>query len=243
MFDKIELLSKQEHQGLYFTAPDDFSYASSLRFAPLALSEVAGVARNLPVMISGGDEQEFVVLMSVSDDANFFAKYWQMGSGIDVPAFIKHYPFTMVNAQQEGSDRLMRAVGVDVESPAVSDSGDFLIMGEGGEPSPEVKEKLKRLQRFEQERVAAHQLVLELKKHELLDKRSIDVKIGEESKTLLKDFFVVNRSRIYELPASLIVEWVKRGWMFAIESHIQSIEHVQLLLSSKLKEGSKLTQH
>ena len=245
MFNKIELLSKTDHQGLYFTTPGDYAYASSLRFAPLALGEIPRIARNLPVMISGGDDQEFVVLMSVSDNANFYSKYWKVGSGIDVPAFINHYPFTMVNAQQEGSDRVMRAIGVDVESAAISDSGDFLVMGEDGEPSVEVKEKLKRVQRFDQERMASQQLVQELQKHELLDKRSIDVKVADESKTLLKDFLVVNRSRLYDLPESLLVDWMKKGWIFAIESHIESIENVRLLLSSRIKdvEPTPAVQH
>lgn len=241
MYKKIELLSKKDHQGLYYTVPSDFAYAKALRFAPLGITEIAEIACDLPVMISAEARQEFVVLMALSNSENYYSHAWKPNQGQPVPELIRHYPFVMVDAQQEGSDRNYRAIALDVESDAISTEGTFLIMGEDGQPSDPIKEKLTRLQNFEKQRNAMNVLVTALKKHELLDERSIDIKMGEETKTILSKFFVVNRERLYALPDEILAKWARNGWSMAIEAHMRSIKHVQKLLMETVEQSKQIS--
>ena len=93
------------------------------------------------------------------------------------------------------------------------------------------------VQNLDKDKANSTRLINELKKYNLLDKRSFEIKIEDGStKSLLSDFFVVNKQRLYELDDETIVKWVKNGWLFVIESHMASISQINTLLTQLIKK-------
>ena len=83
----------------------------------------------------------------------------------------------------------------------------------------------------ENESMCVCNIIDELKKHNLLIKRSFDIKVKEnESKTILSDFYVDDKEKLYKLDDKLLVNWAKKGWLHIIEAHIESIENITKLL-------------
>jgi putative transposase len=232
MFKKVEMLNKKEHLGLKLDKIDSLEFTKELKFAPLGLSEISKVATRLPVLISGKDRKEFVVLMSVLDNDNYFVD-WKPGHATHIPAFIRSYPFVMVDAKEENDDsKQFRAVALDIESPYVGEDKAINIFESENVPTKEAKHKMQIVQDLDLDRQNAHMLMMELEKNDLLDERSFDIKLKDgKSKKIVKDFWVVNKEKLYNLDDETISKWAKRGWIYIIESHIESINQIQVLLS------------
>lgn len=234
MFNQLNLLSAQTHQTHTIT-PQGLDFLKEVHFAPLAISEVAQFAKRLPVLISNEAQPEFMCVMALAGQDNVYFKQPKLTQHL--PGYLQSYPFTMVNAKTEDKGEMMRAVAIDEASSWVSkgavsvEEGQFLIF-DGAQPSRFSQQKITRLRQFEQQRQQAKQLIAELKSKDLLVKRSIDVQIQGVKKRLLNDFYIVERAKLYQLPAETLASWAKKGWLHAIENHIDSVENIGFLIEA-----------
>ena len=234
MYKNVELLSKEKHKDLKIARLDDFDFLESLPFISLGLSEITKVSMRLPVLITGGDKQEFAALMSIANQKNYYTT-WKVGTATYIPAGLRGYPFVMVDAKQEGSDKDFRAIGLDMNEKFIGKDKDIKIFEGDGVPSKYAQQKMQTVQSLDKDRSNAAKLMQALKQFDLLDKRNFDIKVKDgENKTILSDFFVVNQERLYKLEDAVLADFARRGWLFAVESHINSISQIEVLLSKTL---------
>ena len=239
MYKKIELLSKTEHKNLTIDSLTNLDFSKELRLVTLGLSEVSKLSSVLPIIISGGEEQQFVVFSALSNQDNYFTA--KRCEDIYIPMSIKSYPFVMVDSHEEGNEeRKFRAVAIDAKSDFVGKSKKYKLFVEDGKLGQFAQSKVSMVQNFDKDKANSQRLITVLKEHNLLDKRSFEIKIEDGStKSLLSDFYVVNKSRLLELDDEIIIQWVKNGWLFIIESHMKSIENINTLLNQLIKKGEK----
>ena len=237
MYKKVELLSKNDHLNLSFDVSVDYSFAKDLKIVSIGLSEVAKASSLLPVIISGGDEQRFVVFSGLNNQDSYYTQ--NRCQDIYIPATLKGYPFLMTEAhEQNNEERKFRAVAIDVGSSYVSDKAEHKIFKEQDVLSDIAKHKVQMIQKLDIDIANAKRLIAKLKEYNLLDKRGYKVKVenGEE-KEILNDFYVVNKKRLYELDDNILLKWAKDGTLFILESHIQSVENISTLLRRFIKDG------
>jgi len=239
MFKKVELLSKSEHKNLGFNQVDNFDFAKEVGLISIGLSEVSRLASLLPIIISGGDEQQFVVFSALSNQDNYFSI--NRCKDIYVPMSLRGYPFTMVDAYEENNnDRKFRAVAIDVGSEYIGEDKEYKIFEKDGKLSKFAQSKIQIIQNLEQDRLNAKKLIDELKKYDLLDKRSYEIKLEDgKSKSLLKDFYVVNKDKLLKVEKEILFKWIENGWIYVIESHINSINNINTLLVQLIKKDNK----
>jgi len=239
MFKKVELLSKSEHKDLGFNQVDNFSFAKDIRLVSVGLSEVSKLASLLPIIISGGNEQQFVVFSALSNQDNYFST--NRCKDIYIPMSLRGYPFTMVDAYEENNnDRKFRAVAIDTGSEYVGEDKEHKIFEKEEKLSKFAQSKIQIIQNLEQDRLNAKRLIDELKKYDLLDKRSYEIKLEDgRSKSLLKDFYVVNKEKLLKLEKDILFKWIENGWFYTIESHINSINNINTLLVQLIKKDNK----
>ena len=239
MFKKVELLSRTNHKDLTIEPLTNLDFAKETRLVTLGLSEVPKLSSILPIIISGGDEQQFVVFSALSNQDSYFTS--SKCKDIYLPMALKSYPFTMVDSYEEGNEeRKFRAVAIDVGSEFVGDNKKYKLFIENGRLDKFAHSKVQMVQNLDRDKANSKKLIDELKKYNLLDKRSFEIKIEDGStKSLLSDFFVVNKQRLFELDDEILVKWAKNGSLFAIESHINSIEQINTLLKQLIKKDEK----
>ena len=236
MFKKVELFSKTNHKDLSLANMISLEFAKDVKIIPLGLSEISKVSSFLPVIISGGEENQFVAYCALSNQTNFFSK--EEYKFTYTPMFFKSYPFLMVDSYEENNEkRKLRAIAIDTQSPLVGTNNPNTIFDEKGELSQFGARKIQLVQNFEKDRINGKKLISELKKHNLLDTREFAIKLNnDEKKVLLSDFFVVNKQRLYELDDTILLSWTKNGWLYIIESHINSIQNINTLLQELIKK-------
>jgi len=218
MYKNLELLNKKKHKNLSFNS----SYAFSEKLVPITLKEF--VRYNLPIIISGGNTQEFMLMSALPWQENIFSS--KDCNILPLPMIYKMYPFIYVNAKDENTNKLYKAVAIDLDG--VSENGEIKIF-ENDDLSKEAKKRVNIAQEFIRLKEIEKKMIEELKRYSLLDKREFAIRIKNENKTILKDFFVVNRERLYSLNERILKEWEERNWIFLIEYHINSINNIENL--------------
>lgn len=239
MYKKIELLNKTTHKDLTIDPLEDLEFAKDVRLITLGLSEISQLSSMLPILISGGDNQQFVAFSALSNQDSFFST--KKCEGIYIPMSLRSYPFIMVDSHEEGNEeRMFRAVGLDVQSDLVGEGKTHKLFEEEGKLAEFAARKVQLVQNYDKDKLNSARLINKLKEYDLLDKRSFDIKIEDGStKTLLSDFYVVNRERLYNLEDAIILEWAKSGWLFVIESHMKSIDKINTLLQQIIKKDEE----
>jgi hypothetical protein len=239
MYKKVELLSKSNHKDLTIDSLENLDFAQDIRLVTIGLSEISKLSSILPVIISGGDEQQFVVFSALSNQKNYFSS--KRCEDLYLPMSLKGYPFTMVDSYEEDNeDRKFRAVAIDIKSEFVGKSKKYKLFVEDGKLGSFAHSKVQMVQNLDRDKANSQKLISELKKYNLLDKRSFEIKVEDGStKSLLSDFFVVNKQRLFELEDEILVNWAKNGWLFAVESHINSIAQINTLLNQLIKRDNK----
>lgn len=235
MYKKVELLNKKEHKDLSIDKVDDFGFAKELKYAPIGLSEIAKLSSKFPVFITGGDQNHFSVLLAVGENDNYFSLNNRYEDRRYIPNILQTYPFLMVEAKENKGDKTFRAIALDVESSYIGKDKELPFYN--NEKETEIfTNKIKLTQHFDKDRFSADELIKVLKEYNLLDKRDITLKVDErEPKTILSDFYVVNQERLYQLDDTILLEWMKKGWIYLLENHMRSIENIDLLLAQSIK--------
>lgn len=235
MYKRIELFSKTNHKDLSLDTMKSLAFSKDVKIIPLGLSEINKLSSFLPIIISGGTENQFVAYCALSNQTNFFSKSEYKYTYI--PMFLKSYPFLMVDSYEENNEtRKLRAIAIDTQSTLIGYDKSNKIFDLNGELSQFGARKIQLVQNFEKDRINGKKLIETLKKYNLLDTREFAIKIETgEKKILLSDFLVVNKQRLYELDDTILLSWAKNGWLYIIESHINSIENINTLLQELIK--------
>jgi len=218
MYKNIELLNKKEHKALFCKS----NYEFKDKLVPITLKEF--VRYNLPIIISGGKRQEFLLIAALPWQDSLFLK--KDCSILKTPDIYNMYPFTYVNAKNEQNNKLYKAIAIDRDG--TSENGEIPIF-ENDDLSKIAKQKVEIAKQFFELKEIEQKMIDELKRYELLDKREFDIKLKDTTKPILKDFYVVNRNRLYSLDERILKEWEKRNWLFLIEYHINSINNIENL--------------
>jgi hypothetical protein len=234
MYKKLELLSKSKHKNLELDELKDLDFAKNIHLVTLGLSEVSKLSSILPIIITGGEVQQFAVFTALSNQENYFTT--NSCKDIYIPMSLRSYPFTMVDTYEEGKpDKKLRAVALDIENKYIGSKKTHKIFTKDGILGNFTKNKVQTAQNFEQDKFNAQRLISVLKENELLDKRSFEIKMQDgKVKVLLSDFYVVNKEKLFTLEDALLLKWARNGWLFTIESHINSIEQISTLLKQYL---------
>jgi putative transposase len=234
MYKKIEMLDKKNHFDLSIDDVKDLSFSKDFKIIPLGLSEVSKVASLLPVIISGGKTQEFVAFGGLNNQDSYYSI--TKCKDIYIPAILRAYPFLMVEAVEEGNEnKKYRALAIDIDNKYVSNDKKYKIFEKEGVLSKEIKPKVDLIQKLDIDILNAKRLIAKLKELDVLDKREFRVKTDNKEVVLLKDFYVVNEKRFFNLDDEVLLKFTKDGVVSLIQAHINSISNIEILLKQFIK--------
>lgn len=238
MYKNIEVLNKSNHSKLSLDKLEGYKASAPSKYIPLGISEVTRLSSKFPVVIGGTEDSlHFTAVLGLGNQENFFANGINFEDRRFVPMFMRTYPFVMVNAKVEGSDKVSRVVAFDKDAKELGDKKEFPLFDKKGEMTDVLSQRVELLKMFDQDRFRADAFVQELKDKDLLTKRSIKMKLeeGKDAAPLLTDFYVVDRKKLTELDDATIANWSKRGYWSLIEAHIKSIENIDLHIANAIK--------
>lgn len=228
MYKNIEILDKKKHAKIKFEGVDTLEVAKNIGIVPIGVDEVFEMSCISPVIISAGEVSEFVAFTGVSKEVNI---YTSTNTSKYMPRFLTSYPFLNIVVADENKN-LNTVVAIDKNEQYVAKNKKNFILDKSGELTKQADEKIATIRALDRQREIGKKIIKELKENDLLLQKDFRVKTDESEKVLLKEFYIVNREKLAQLPDATLALWAKKGWMGVIDAHTKSLNNFQKVLVS-----------
>lgn len=214
-----EPLDKARHKGLGVAEKGNFAFARSTNVALLTLMEFALASRTYPIVFAAGDEPMPVAVLGLRNQDNLFVSDGTWVESTYIPAYIRRYPFAFL----ESPDKKTLTLCVDVDSDAVVSTSATKFFEENGDPSAFTRAALEFCRSFQAQYNQTREFGALLKRHDLLVTRQADITMPTGDKTAVRDFLVVDETRLNELGGDVFLEFRKLGLLPPIYFHLMSL--------------------
>jgi len=229
-YQKPEPLNAARHRDLRLTSDvPNFSFAAGTNSIPLMAAEFPRAALDFPIVFAGAPNSIYspVVIVGLKNNENIFVSPDGRWLASYIPAFVRRYPFVL--AEQPGSKEL--TVMIDVAYDGFSTENGQKIFSENDEPSEFLRKAINFLRDFHDQGQRTGDFVQELKNLDILAPRQFQIAQAGKTVFTLRDFYVVDESRLGKLSDMQIISLARRGYLMLIYAHLFSLANMQKIFA------------
>ncbi|MCT7464300.1 SapC family protein [Aliarcobacter cryaerophilus] len=226
MYKNITILDKEKLKTLKFDDVNKSEIARNVGLIPLGFIEVWYASHDCPVIISAGENAEFLAFTGITKEISIFNK-----NEVYLPAFVRSYPFLNVNVSDE-DNRINSVIAIDENVDFVGKSKKIFIFDKEKNLTKEASLKIELVRELNRQREVSKAIINELKEHDLLIKKDLKVNIDNEEKTILDEFYIINIEKLIQLDDAILAAWARKGWMGIFDAHIKSMNNFQKVFSA-----------
>jgi len=228
MYKNLQLLDKEKHKTLKVAAMENLFFAKDMPSVPLMLNEVENVGKTFPVVFTSNEKSPSLISivslgngnLAVNGEGKWITKY--------VPITLRKYPFAMASVKDNKDQKVIM---LDEDSSLVSKSKGKQLFKKDGSQSETLTNAIKFLSDNEKYVYMTKKIVSEIEKSGILDDRDISVGEGEEKKTLVNGFKIVDKEKLHALSDDILASWARRGILTFIDAHLKSLDNIQTLFN------------
>ncbi len=225
MFKNIKILKKSDFSSKKFNTVDMRKDGDFTGLIPIGTNEVNTYSSCMPVLISGGENNEFVIFSGLNNKTNIF----KQNISLPIPSFMKNYPFLMINAKDE-NDKIVSVIAIDDNKEFVGSKKKEDIFDREKELTQTSQKIIDNVRELHKQRDLSKLITRELKERDLLQKQDFKIKINGKEQNVLTDYYIINREKLMKLDDNTLATWAKKGWMGIIDAHLYSIRNFQKLV-------------
>lgn len=216
--------------------PGGAAFAAGATSVPLVASEFAAASRSYPILFTGTKVTP-VALLGL-EKVNLFVDGERWAEGAYVPAYVRRYPFVMI----EAADGSGFALAVDAASKLIGkeQGTEGASLFQDGRPAPVTLRGLEFCRQFTLEHERARGFCQGLQQADLLADRYAAATLPCGGRKLcVGGFKVVDPRRFSELPEQTVICWHRNGWLALVYFHLASLERCgDLLVRQGRKDGA-----
>lgn len=229
MYKNITILDKEKSKDLKFDEVDLSYIGKNVGLIPLGFSEVWYASFNSAVIINSGENAEFLAFTGILPEISMFNL-----SNVYFPAFIRAYPFLSIDVNDD-KNSLNSVIAIDENPLFVGVDKEHKIVDDGKNLTQFALNKVNLVRELNRQREVSRKIVKELKSKDLLIKKDLKVRLNNQEKTILDEFYVVNIDKLLKLDDETIATWAKKGWMSIFDAHLKSISNFEKILTLNAK--------
>jgi|GEM_PF-534044 len=206
-YQSVERLDAAEHAGVGLSSVISFEFAKFANSMPVNGVEFGPAARHYPVIFNSDDDAMPLIVLGVRAKENLFVDedgVW--GEGCYIPAFVRRYPFILLN--EKDGDEI--ALCVDGESSLIEAKSDRPLFNDG-KPSQLMQNVARFCSAYAREQNKTREFVAALKAHDLLIPRTADLTLPDGQKIGMRGFKVVDEAKVKSLSADTVQDGGKKG--------------------------------
>lgn len=193
-------------------------FASAATAIPLVLSDFTAASHSYPILFTSGEAAP-VALVGL-EQANLFVDGGKWDEGSYVPAYVRRYPFVLI----EAADKSGFGLAIDAASPQVARDGEAgEPLFDGDKPAAVSLRALEFCRLFNADFVSTQAFCTALAEQDLLVDRKADVTLPGGRKLGVAGFRVIDPERFAALPEDKLVAWHRNGWLTMIHCHLASL--------------------
>ncbi len=226
MYKNIEVLDKEKYKSIKFSEVDFAEVGKHIGLIPVGFTEVWYMSHSCPVIISAGENGEFLAFTGITKDISVFYK-----DDVYLPAFVRSYPFLNIDiTDKNGVPNSI--IGIDKNPSIVAKNKKNPIFMKDKTVSKEAQAKIDLVRELNRQRTVSKKIVAELKKYDLLIKQELRVKTGEAERVLIEEFYTINIEKLIGLEDAILATWARKGWMGIFDAHLKSLANFQRVLGA-----------
>jgi len=220
-YNSISVMNKDTHGGLRIVPPKSYDFAKAANSIIVMASEFAQAAMHYPIVFGqiGQDTVSFAVTGHIEGSNNFVDSKGKWRAETYIPAYVRRYPFILVQSQD--SKQLSLAID-ETSDTLVKRTGEALY--ENGEPTQTAKNALQfcASYRKEMERTAA--LMNQISETGILIERTAEVTTAKDGeKQRIVGFSIVDEKALMALDGKKFLELRDSGALNLIYCHLWSM--------------------
>ncbi|WP_174803237.1 SapC family protein [Martelella limonii] len=230
-YKKPEVLRFEDHKGMGLAKERDFSFTAEATAIPLSVSEFMPAIRHYPIVFVGEKDPSPVAIVGLKQGHNLMLEEnggW--AAQTYVPAYIRRYPFILVQSQDQDTRYLAYDSGSDMVKPLEEAPDAAPIFNEDGTASKVVEPMLNLCEAYHQHRAQDTAFLKAVAEADLLVARHVDMDFPDKSRYRLDGFRVIDIERYRALSAKTLKHWTEKGWADAIALHLASAQNWGLLM-------------
>ena len=234
-YSKPVAMNREAHRKLKLRGVPSFAFAAKTHSVPLTGNEFAAAARQLPILFVPEAKLGFtpVALLGLRQNENLFVDaQGQWGGGAYIPAFIRRYPFVLID--KGSTDDFI--VGIDESFPGFNTEEGDALFEEDGKEGVALKRAIGFLNAYQAEAKKTVEFIGHLQRLELLIPRVVQVTQKDGGKVTLNGFSVVDEARLAKLDDKDGATLLKTGYLGWIYMHLLSLNNIADL-SAKLEQA------
>lgn len=227
MYKKLEVLNKIQHKNKSVAEVSDFLYSKNLINAPIALSEFFEACKNYPIFFAKDKDNKWfsTALLGYKEGENLFVdKKGKWKELHYIPAFIRSYPFILVNQE----DKKEMVVAIDAEYLDEKESSKKLF-DENGNNSEFLNGAINFLNQFYTDSLSSNEFIKQLEDWELLEEKVVNIVNSKNEKFSLSGFFIVNEEKLKHLSKKKKDDICSKNAYALITAHLISLSNIQKL--------------
>lgn len=227
MYKKLEVLNKIQHKNKSVAEVSDFLYSKNLINAPIALSEFFEACKNYPIFFAKDKDNKWfsTALLGYKEGINLFVdKKGKWKELHYIPAFIRSYPFILVNQE----DKKEMVVAIDAEYLDEKESSKKLF-DENGNNSEFLNGAINFLNQFYTDSLSSNEFIKQLEDWELLEEKVVNIVNSKNEKFTLGGFFIINEEKLKHLSKKKKDDICAKNAYALITAHLISLSNIQKL--------------
>lgn len=224
-YQKPVVLDREQHKDLRLK-PGNALFAAQNQAVPLVVGEFAEACLEYPIVFAKGQDGQWLALAltGLTPKHNVFVDAKGLWNARYVPASVRRYPFILAESSE---DQL--SLAIDMAAPGVGKEGQVLFDGKG-EPTDLAKNVLQLLADFQSQAKLTSALAHRLDEAGLLTQQNLQVRQGEEQQAVVEGVWIVDETKLRQLPDDKVLAWFKDGQLAAIHAHMLSLRNLLPLL-------------
>jgi|SRR5690606_4676856 len=235
-YKNVVPLNRESHRALRLRTDGRMTFAAGVHFVPLAAVELYEAARDYPIVFAGGEDANPVAVLGLRAGENLFIDAdgrWSRGAY--VPVFVRRYPFILSGTGPESTDFVLC---IDEGFDGWSQTEGLPLFDDDGKESELVTRAVGLLRDALTESERTRRFVERLKELDLLTVQSMQVKDPAGRTYALRDFRMIDESRLKALDDGVLGELHRAGYLGCIYAHLVSLGNVtRLALRMPVEEG------
>lgn len=216
-YDKTFVLNANTHGALRLRSEVGFAFARHAVAVPLTLEEFPLAARSFPICFASRTGQPLAIL-GVKEGQNLFvdaAGAWKAGAY--VPAYLRRYPFILVEAE---ADQVLLAMQDDAE---VLDPAGGTALFEDGRPTAQALAAFEFCRSYLTGVRRTEAWIKALQDQDLLVERKADFQPNVGEPSTVRGFSIVDPDRLRALDGAVLGDWNRQDWLAPLFAHISSM--------------------
>lgn len=219
---KIEAIDTKKHSELMYHK----DAVPNSPFSEIVAGEAGQCEHNFSIVFTNDVVPKLIVMLGKNENLIINENY----NGY-IPANVQNYPFFLVDIEGKG------VLCIDTQAEQLQ--GEGIKLFENEKPTEFMENLIKAMQNYNIEQQKTKIAMQEIKKSEILVNKELSVNINGKKHTLIKGFSVVSKKKLNELDDATLADFVRRGYMELIYTHLRSLSNLENLASRIVQNESK----